>query len=105
MFAEVNREQRAEAKLQNFKFAMGVKDSKKIFLAFYARFIAKIASLNLTDSSKRSHLKRLITWRLRSRIMNDTVSVNFSTLVVRLRQLDTKLRINNNAREIVFKKE
>ena len=105
MFAEVDREQRVEAELQNPKFAMSVKDSKKIFFAFYARFIAEIASLNLINSSKRSHLKRLITWRLRSRIINDIVSINFSTLVARLRQLDTKLRINNDTREIVLKKE
>lgn len=61
MFAEVDREQRAEAELQNPKFVMSVKDFKETFSAFYARFTAEIASLNLSNSSKRSHLKRLIT--------------------------------------------
>ena len=104
LFAEVDREQRAEAELQNPKFAMGVKDPKESFPAFYARFTAEIAPLNLTDSSKRSHLKRLISWRLRSRIMDGTVSTDFPALVARLRQLDTELRINDEAREIAPKK-
>ena len=104
MFAEVNREQRAEIELQNPKFVMSVKDFKETFLAFYARFIVEIASLSLFDSSKRSHLKRLITWRLRSRIINETVAINFSILVTRLRQLDIELRINDDTREAISRR-
>ena len=83
---------------------MGAKNPKETFPAFYAHFTAEIAPLSLSDSSKRSHLKRLITWRLRSRIMNGTVATSFPVLVARLRQLDTELRINNDTREAAPKR-
>lgn len=83
---------------------MDVKDPKETFPVFYARFTAEIAPLNLSDSVKRGHLKRLITWRLRSRIMDGTVVINFPALVARLRQLDTELRINDDSREAAPKR-
>ena len=39
---------------------MSVKDFKEFFFIFYARFITEIVFLNLINSSKQSHLKRLI---------------------------------------------
>ena len=96
MFAEFDRESKAEAELLNPKFAMGASDPKETFPAFYARFVGLIAPLGLTDSQKRSHLKRTVSWRLRNRIMDGTVSANFPAMVARLRQLDTELRINDD---------
>ena len=49
MFGEVDREARAEAELQNPKFAIGVSDPKETFPAFFVQFTLVIAPLSLTD--------------------------------------------------------
>lgn len=65
MFGEFDRIGKADTDLHDPKFAMGVKDPKETFDAFYARFSTAIASLDLTDFLKISNLRRLITKRLR----------------------------------------
>ena len=96
MFGEVDREARAEAELQNPKFAMGVSDPKETFPAFYARFTSVIAPLALTDHQQKTNLKRLVTRRLRNRILDGySASQTFAQTMARLRQLDTELRIED----------
>lgn len=57
MFGDFDKKGKADAELQNPKFAMGVKDSKEIFDVFYVRFIAVIAPLNMSKREKTRHLR------------------------------------------------
>ena len=58
--------------LYDSNFDMNVKNKKKFFEIFYARFNAAIAFLNYINILKIFNLKRLINTRLRYRIFNES---------------------------------
>ena len=93
MFGDFDKESKADAELHNPKFAMGAKDSKETFDAFHARFTAAIAPLNMSEREKTGHLRRLISQRLKYRILDYPISTSYRELVIRLRQVDLSLRI------------
>ncbi len=92
-FGDFDREGKAEAELQNPKFAMGAKDPKETFDTFYARFTAVIAPLGISERKKTGYLRRLITHRLKYRILDYPSSISYRELVARLRQVDLNIRL------------
>lgn len=92
-FGDFDKEGKAEAELQNPKFAMGAKDPKETFDAFHSRFTAVIAPLNMSEREKTGHLRRLIAHRLKFRILDFPSSTSYRELVARLRQVDLNTRL------------
>lgn len=92
-FGDFDKEGKADAELQNPKFAMGAKDPKETFDAFHARFTAVIAPLEMSEREKTGHLRRLIAQRLKYRILDYPSSTSYRELVSRLRQVDLNLRL------------
>lgn len=93
MFGDFDKEGKADAELQNPKFAMGAKDAKESFDAFHARFTAVTASLGMSEREKNRHLRKLISSRLKYRILDFPTSTSYRELVARLRQVDMALRL------------
>ena len=81
---------------------MRISDFKEIFFAFYARFVDLIALFGFMNSQKKSYFKRIINYKLKNKIINDIVFINFSTMITRFRQFDIEFKIND---ENVFKKK
>ena len=77
-------------------FDMSVKNKKKSFEIFYARFNTIIAFLNYINILKIFNLKRLINTRLKYRIFNENF-ISFRDIIARLRYIVTNLKIINNA--------
>ena len=75
---------------------MSVKNKKKSFEIFYARFNTIIAFLNYINILKIFNLKRLINTRLKYRIFNENF-ISFRDIIARLRYIVTNLKIINNA--------
>ena len=96
-FGEYDKETKADAELHNPKFAMGAKDPKESFDAFYTRFTAAIVPINMSDREKTSHLKRLISVRLRYKILDFPLTTSHRELVSRLRQVDIALRLMDDS--------
>ncbi len=92
-FGDFDKEGKADAELQNPKFAMGAKDAKETFDAFHARFTAVIAPLGMSEREKTGHLRRLVSHRLKYRILDYPSSTSYRELVARLRQVDLNLRL------------
>ena len=95
MFGDYDKISKADAELDNPKFAMRSKDSKEIFDVFHARFIAAIASLAILEREKSSRLRKLITSRLKYQIVDFPITTSFRELVTRLRQVDIALRLTD----------
>lgn len=93
MFGDYDKESTADAELHNPKFPMGVKDTKETFDAFHARFTAAIAPIAMSEREKVSHLRRLVTARLKYRILDYPISTSYRELVSRLRQVDMNMRL------------
>ena len=93
MFGGFDKEGKADAELQNPKFAMRAKNAKETFDAFHTRFIATIAPLDMSEREKTDHLKRLIANRLKYRILDYPSSTSYRELVTRLRQVDLNVRL------------
>ena len=92
MFDEFDKKEKADAEFQNSKFIMRVKDAKKTFDAFHARFIIVITPLDMSEREKTNHLKRLIANRLKYRILDYSSSTSYRELVTRLQQIDLNVR-------------
>ena len=85
IFGDYDKISKANAELDNPKFAIGSKDSKKIFDAFHTRFITTIAPLAILEREKSSRLRKLVTSRLKYRIVDFPITTSFRELVTRLR--------------------
>ena len=72
MFEIYDKFIKSNVEFHDSNFDMGVKDKKKSFEIFYARFNAIIAFLNYINILKMFNLKRLINTRLRYRISNES---------------------------------
>ena len=95
MFGDYDKISKADAELDNSKFAIGSKDFKETFDAFHARFIAAIAPLAMLEREKSSRLRKLVTSRLKYRIVDFPITTSFRELVTRLRQVDIALRLTD----------
>ena len=82
--------------LYNSNFDMNVKNKKKFFEIFYARFNAIIAFLNYINILKMFNLKRLINTRLKYRIFNESF-ISFRNMIARLCYIVVNLKIIDNA--------
>ena len=82
----------ANAKIQDPKFAMGVKNKSETFEEFYTRFTSAVAPLNLSEAMKITYLTQYITTRLQYRLTGLKYK-SFRDLVEFLRSLDMDLRI------------
>ena len=96
MFGDYDKISKANAELDSPKFAIGSKDSKETFDAFYARFIAAITPLSMSEREKSSRLRKLVTSRLKYRIVDFPITTSFRDLVTRLRQVDIALRLTDD---------
>ena len=85
IFGDYDKISKADVELDNPKFAIGSKDSKETFDVFHARFIAAIASLAILEREKSSRLRKLVTSRLKYRIVDFLITTSFRELVTRLR--------------------
>ena len=83
---------KSNAEFHDFNFVINVKDKKKSFETFYARFNAIIVSLNYTNILKIFNLKRLINTRLRYRISNENY-ISFRDFIAHLRYIVVNLKI------------
>ena len=63
---------------------MGVKDTKKIFDAFYIRFITVIILLKISEREKIEHLRRLLANRLKYHILDYSIFTSYYKLITRL---------------------
>ncbi|CAD6587685.1 MAG: hypothetical protein ASARMPREDX12_002976 [Alectoria sarmentosa] len=88
MFGGFDKEGKADAELQNPKFAMRAKNAKETFDAFHTRFIATIAPLDMSEREKTDHLKRLIANRLKYRILDYPSSTSYRELALEAEQLE-----------------
>ena len=95
IFEIYNKFIKSNAEFHNSNFDMNVKDKKKFFEIFYARFNTIIASLNYINILKMFNLKRLINTRLKYRIFNKSF-ISFRDIIVRLRYIIADLKIINN---------
>ena len=66
IFGDYDKISKADAELDNPKFAIGSKDSKEIFDVFHTRFITAIAPLAILEREKSSRLRKLVILRLLS---------------------------------------
>ena len=71
MFKIYDKLVKSNIEFYDSNFDMNIKNKKKFFEIFYARFNAIIASLNYTNILKMFNLKRLINTRLKYRIFNE----------------------------------
>ena len=78
-------------KLFNFIFSMRVKNKNEIFEEFLTRFIAITISLQLLESQKISHLKRIISEHLAHKSMHLKNFTFFSKYVKSLRMMISKI--------------
>ena len=81
-----------DIELYNSNFDMNVKNKKKFFEIFYARFNAIIAFLNYINILKMFNLKRLINTRLKYRIFNESF-ISFRNMIARLCYIVVNLKI------------
>ena len=95
IFGKYNKEGRTDTKLYNLKFAIGIKDTKEIFNTFFARFTIMVAPLNLLEFQKISNIRRLVSNRLRNKVINGTILQSFRRFISRLRQLDVDIKVND----------
>lgn len=86
---------KANAELQDPKFAMGVVNKNETFEEFYTRFTSTIAPLKLSEAVRIINLTRLLTTRLRYRLTG-MVYKNFRDIVEFVRKLDMDLRLVDN---------
>ena len=91
MFGEYDQVSKCDAELHSPDFAMGVKKDES-FDEFYARFSATIAPLGCSETSKISTLQRLITRKLRLRVLDGVKQTSYRQLVERLRRIDQNMR-------------
>ena len=75
IFGIYNKVDKLNIELYNPNFAIDIKDKKESFEIFYIRFSAAIALLNYLDILKISNLKRLVSARLRYRILDKNFSL------------------------------
>ena len=85
IFGDYNKESIVDTKLYNPRFSIGIKDSKKIFNIFYTRFTTAIISIVISKRKKISYLRRLITVRLKYRLLNFLISILYRELISYLR--------------------
>ena len=95
MFEIYNKLVKSNIEFHNSNFDMSVKDKKKFFEIFYARFNAVIASLNYINILKMFNLKRLINTRLRYRIFDESF-ILFRDMIARLRYIAVNLKAIDN---------
>lgn len=92
MFGDYDPMAKAETKLHDPKFPMGVSNKDETFDEFYARWSAVIAELDLTERQKISSLTRLVNTRLQYKINDGTEYPNLRELVRRCRKCDLDTR-------------
>ena len=80
MFDNYDKLEKYNAILYNLLFNIEIKNRDKIFDEFYARFSAIIASLRYSETYKLLVLRRLITYKLRIRVIN--ISSSFFRLFI-----------------------
>ena len=85
IFDNYNKESIADTKLHNSRFSIRIKDFKKTFNVFYARFTAAITPIAISEREKISHLRRLITTRLKYRFLDFLIFTLYRELISRLR--------------------
>ena len=84
-FENIDKEAKADAKLQNFKLYIRVKNIKETFNIFYFYFITIISLLDISEREKYRYLRRIIISRLKYQIFNYVSSSSYKELVSRLR--------------------
>ena len=95
MFKIYDKFVKLNIELYNSNFDMNIKNKKKSFETFYARFSAIIALLNYTNILKMFNLKRLINTRLRYQISNKNF-ISFRDMITRLRYIAADLKTIDN---------
>ena len=95
MFKIYDKLIKLNVKFHNSNFDISVKNKKRFFEIFYARFNAIIAFLNYINTLKIFNLKRLINTRLKYRIFNESF-ISFRDIIVYLRYIVVNLKIINN---------
>ena len=86
---------KSNVELYDSNFDINVKNKKKSFETFYARFNIIIAFLNYINILKMFNLKRLINIRLKYRISNESF-ISFRNMIARLRYIVANLKIIDN---------
>ena len=94
MFNDFNKYAKCDSQLYNLTFEIAIVKKNKSFDEFYTRFSTTIAPIGYSETYKISTLKRLITYKLRIQILDDTVLTSYRQFVKRLR------RINQNIRQL-----
>ena len=87
---------KSDVEFHDSNFDINVKDKKKSFEIFYARFNAIIAFLNYINILKMFNLKRLINTRLKYRIF-DKSFISFRDMIAHLYHIAANLKIIDNA--------
>ena len=95
MFKTYNKFVKSDIELYNSNFDMNIKNKKKSFEIFYARFNVIIAFLNYINTLKMFNLKRLINTRLKYRISDESF-ISFRDMITRLRYIVINLKVINN---------
>lgn len=85
IFEKFDKESKTKAEFQNPKFYINIKDFKKTFDQFHIKFIITITSLNMNKREKMSYLKRIISQRLKNRILNYSQIFSHREFISRLR--------------------
>ena len=85
IFGDYNKENTADTKLYNSRFSIRIKDFKKTFNVFYTRFTTTIILIVISKREKISYLRRLITTRLKYRLLNFLISILYRELISYLR--------------------
>ena len=81
IFGEYNEFIKVDAMLYNLKFRMGIYKRDETFDEFYARFIITISPLGLSDAYKILNLKRIVSTRIRYKLVDGITYNTFSDFV------------------------
>ena len=81
IFDNYNKESIIDTKLYNSRFLIRIKDFKKIFNIFYTRFTTIIIFIVISKYKKISYLRRLITTRLKYRLLNFLIFILYRELI------------------------
>ena len=91
-FGDFDKYAKCDALLHSPSFGMAITKKNELFDEFYARFSATVAPLGYTESHKISTLKRLVTPKLRLRMIDGQTPPSYRYFVERLRRTDQGMR-------------
>ena len=98
-FGDFDKYAKCDALLHSPSFGMAITKKNESFDEFYARFSATVAPLGYSESHKISTLKRLITLKLRLRILDGQTPPLYRHFIERLRRTDQGMRFRKEQGE------